>query len=147
MDNEDQLAGQMDIFDCFDFLKVNDENDLETMTLEYIAEQIQRRTGFKFRQSKQFDGYYECQFLGGDVNADFDVGRFSCDGLKHKAGQKFIGCSVNMRVGSMSGRSSPCYDIDEAAEFFKKNVKAWIVAVGEEKERRKKQKAREDNEI
>ena len=147
MNSEDQLEGQMSIFDCFEFLQTNDEDNPETWTLEYIADQIQRRTGFKFRRSEIFDGYYVCSFIGGKVEAEFDLGRFSCDGLKHKKGQRFIGCGVNMKCGSMSGRSSPCYDINEAAEFFKNNVKTWIVAVGEETERRKKQKTGEDIKI
>ena len=149
----DILEGQLTIFDCFDCLKTNDEDDLETMTMEYIADQISKKTGFRFNRSKTYgkdwteDDWYTCQFLSGKVKADIHTGRFSCDGLNHKSGQRFISAGVSMLCYSHTGCSSPCYTIDEAAEFIKHNVKRLVGAVVEhEKPKGNKSKAKSEEE-
>ena len=152
MNTDNLLEGQLNIFDCFECLRTNDDNDLETMTLEHVAREITKRTGYKFEPMKvsskeaQYleDRYYECILAGGKLRATIDLSRFSCDGLNHKEGQRFIGVSVDLRAYSYQGASGPCYNIDEAAETLKRRIKAYLTYIDQMAQQKKKKGSVED---
>ena len=81
--------------------------------------------------------------MSGKVRADIYTGRFSCDGLNHKSGQRFISAGVSMLCYSHTGCSSPCYTIDEAAEFLKHNIKRLVGAVVEHEKARENKSGKE----
>lgn len=124
----DQIEGQMTIFDFAEYLPTTDNDDLDRLTFEEIKNRIEAATGLHFELGKLMtdDRYYQAIPKKG-VKVSIDLSEFNCGGPGFSAGQKFVGVGIDGKIdGSYGGMGSPCKSIREAVECIKRNLPRYM---------------------
>lgn len=112
----DGVSGQISIFDLLP------KGDFTQMTLPEIADEISKAIGHTFIEDKRkgWEGYWYFKYRG----YRFEIMRSKYEegcvpATNHTADGSFIGVSV---MDGHGGAGSPADSIDEAIEFFKKQM-------------------------
>lgn len=104
------MDGQMNIFDCFDFL-TPEVIDLETCPIENIVEAVRQKTGLDFQYQDELFGFV----------ATYKKVKFTLRFSRYWQTEKhFISCGYGTHTG---GAGSPCDSLEEAIRFFERGLK------------------------
>lgn len=121
--DDEQLEGQMSIFDCFKGIvsePVIREYDLEQMDVAEMVRVVSDLLGVKFNYRLEANQWeYRPKK---SVVCTLGFSRFSCDGVGYKAGQRFISCSICMNCGNYMGVSGPYLSVASAVQFFRQQI-------------------------
>lgn len=94
---------------------------IDNMSEIAIVKKIGKAVGLDFHKSERFNGSWEATSWKHKSTYDIHFGYFKIDGRRCVEGQKFIGCG-SWHKKLQGGAGSPCIDVDEAIEFFKREI-------------------------